>query len=321
MSSQMHKKRRNRARIISEYPDINDAFLSPKIKGFFDVTLSEAIVLGLVRQQVRIFIGIFGHGSTDLAEVLRVYEEEGVVKMYAVRHETEAVHAATALRWVTGEKSAVVTSIGPGGLHALAGSLAPLSNGLGIWLLLGDETTHDEGPNMQQIPGHEQNRFHRLFSAMGNTYTLHTPEAIGSAMRKGLVTTEHPFRQQPFFLLMPMNTQPQVIKRFNPDELPNNTSIRVGAADVLEDYQKAVDAIRQSKKMVVKVGGGARHIQSGLLEFLDLSDGVAVNSPLVPGVVPFSHERNMTVGGSKGSISGNYAMEEADMLVAIGTRF
>ncbi|MBW1848826.1 MAG: thiamine pyrophosphate-binding protein, partial [Deltaproteobacteria bacterium] len=321
MSSQMHKKRRNRARIISEYPDINDAFLSPKIKGFFDVTLSEAIVLGLVRQQVRIFIGIFGHGSTDLAEVLRVYEEEGVVKMYAVRHETEAVHAATALRWVTGEKSAVVTSIGPGALHALAGSLAPLSNGLGIWLLLGDETTHDEGPNMQQIPGHEQNRFHRLFSAMGNTYTLHTPEAIGSAMRKGLVTTEHPFRQQPFFLLMPMNTQPQVIKRFNPDELPNNTSIRVGAADVLEDYQKAVDAIRQSKKMVVKVGGGARHIQSGLLEFLDLSDGVAVNSPLVPGVVPFSHERNMTVGGSKGSISGNYAMEEADMLVAIGTRF
>jgi 3D-(3,5/4)-trihydroxycyclohexane-1,2-dione acylhydrolase (decyclizing) len=29
----------------------------------------------------------------------------------------------------------------------------------------------------------------------------------------------------------------------------------------------------------------------------------------------------MTVGGSKGSISGNYAMEEADLLVAIGTRF
>jgi 3D-(3,5/4)-trihydroxycyclohexane-1,2-dione acylhydrolase (decyclizing) len=29
----------------------------------------------------------------------------------------------------------------------------------------------------------------------------------------------------------------------------------------------------------------------------------------------------MTVGGSKGSISGNYAMEEADLLVAVGTRF
>jgi len=29
----------------------------------------------------------------------------------------------------------------------------------------------------------------------------------------------------------------------------------------------------------------------------------------------------MTVGGSKGSISGNYAMENADLLVAVGTRF
>ena len=29
----------------------------------------------------------------------------------------------------------------------------------------------------------------------------------------------------------------------------------------------------------------------------------------------------MTVGGSKGSICGNYAMEEADFLIAVGSRF
>ena len=86
-----------------------------------------------------------------------------------MRHEIEAVHAATALRWVTGEKAAVVTSIGPGALHALAGALVPLSDGIGIWFLLGDETTEDEGPNMQQIPRHEQDLFLRLFASMGNT--------------------------------------------------------------------------------------------------------------------------------------------------------
>ena len=53
----------------------------------------------------------------------------------------DASHAAMALRWVTGEKAAVVTSIGPGALHALAGSLVPASDGLGVWYLLGDETT------------------------------------------------------------------------------------------------------------------------------------------------------------------------------------
>ena len=55
--------------------------------------------------------------------MLRVYEAAGLVTTYPVRHETEASHAATALRWVTGEKAAVVTSIGPGALQAMAGSL------------------------------------------------------------------------------------------------------------------------------------------------------------------------------------------------------
>jgi len=34
--------------------------------------LSEAIVLGLLVQNVRNYIGIFSHGSTEVGEVLRV---------------------------------------------------------------------------------------------------------------------------------------------------------------------------------------------------------------------------------------------------------
>ena len=33
--------------------------------------------------------------------------------------------------------------------EALVASLVPASDGLGVWYLLGDETTEDEGPNMQ----------------------------------------------------------------------------------------------------------------------------------------------------------------------------
>ena len=58
-----------------------------------------------------------------------------------------------------------------------------------------------------------------------------------------------------------------------------------------------------------------------IAEFLDLVDGVAVTSPLVSGVIPYNHPRNMTVGGSKGSLCGNHAMENGDLLVALGTRF
>ena len=114
-------------------------------------------------------------------------------------------------------------------MHALAASLAPLSDGIGLWLLLGDETTEDEGPNMQQIARHGQNLFFGLFSAMGSTYMLHTPRAISSALRRGLNTVDHPFRPGPFFLLMPMNTQPVMITDFNLDSLPIGAAAAAGS--------------------------------------------------------------------------------------------
>lgn len=321
MDESLQKQRFERAMAIKSCGGIGLALDAGALPPYADISLSEAVVLGLLRQKVRKFIGIFGHGITDMGEVLRVYEKVGLLKTYPVRHETEAVHAATALRWVTGEKAAVFTSIGPGALHALAGSLVPLSDGVGVWFLLGDETTQDEGPNMQQIPGEEQDRFQRLFAAMGKTYKLHTPQAVGTALRRGRNATEHPCRPGPFFLLLPMNMQPAVILNFNFNELPYHPVPRLGPAADSGAYKDAALAIRAAKRVVVKIGGGGRNAGAELLQLLDLVEAVAVTSPLVSGVIPFNHPRNMTVGGSKGSLSGNFAMESADLLIAVGTRF
>jgi len=315
------RQRARRARAIREAGGIEPALASGALPRRADLTVSEAVVLGLLRQGVGKFVGVFGHGSTEIGEVLRVYEAAGLVRTFPVRHETEATHAATALRWATGEKACVVTSIGPGALHALAGSLVPNSNGLGVWFLLGDETAEDEGPNMQQIARHEQGLFLRLFSTMGGAYTLHTPGALATALRRGLNAVDHPYRAGPFFLLLPMNTQPALIASFNLDELPVGPPPPLGPAADNGAYARAAEQILSSERVVVKVGGGARSAGANLLQLLELADAVAVISPLVSGVIPFDHPRNMTVGGSKGSISGNYAMAEADLLVALGTRF
>ncbi|MEW6266496.1 MAG: thiamine pyrophosphate-dependent enzyme [Thermodesulfobacteriota bacterium] len=321
MEPDSSQARTARAQAIAAAGGVLEAVAIGGLSRRVDVTLSEAVVLGLLAQKVRRFVGVFGHGSTDLGEVMRLYEDAGLIKTYNVRHEVEAVHAASALRWVTGEKAAVFTSIGPGALHALAGSLTPLCNGLGLWLLLGDETTEDEGPNMQQIPLPGQGRFLKLFSAMGEAYSLHTPAAVTTALRRGLNTVDHPYRPGPFFLLLPMNTQPAPLCGFNLEELPVLPPPRPGEAPDRGDFRRAAEAIQAAERVVVKAGGGARQAGTELLEFLELADAVLVSTPLVPGLVPFNHPRYMTVGGSKGSISGNFAMEEADLLLAVGTRF
>jgi len=288
------------------------------LPGKVSLTLSEALVIGLLRQGVKTFLSVLGHGSTEIGEVLRIYQQAGLVRVCGLRSEIESSHAAAALRWVTGEKAAVVTSIGPGALQALAASIAPASNGIGVWYLLGDETTEDEGYNMQQIPKQIQGSFEKLFSTLGRAYSLHTPLSLPSALHRGAAVVDHPFRAGPFFLLMPMNTQAAWLEDFNLDELPVPHSLEIGAS--AGDYSIAARWIQEAKRIVIKVGGGGKDAGVELTRLLDRSGGVLVHTPIATGCIPYSDPRNMTVGGSKGSLCGNYAMENADLLIAVGTR-
>ena len=319
--SEMIEQRRKRAQEIKTYGTLRKAVEAGKLEQFQDISLSEAVVLGLINQGVKTFIGIFGHGMTDVGEVLRIYEEENAVRTVNVRNEVEASHIASMLRWKYNEVSAVFTSIGPGAMQATAGSLVPLANGLGIYYLMGDETSHSEGPNMQQIPRREQELFLRVLSTFGPAYSLHTPEAVFTALKRGDAVVNGRAKRSPFYMLLPMNVQPKVMEHCNLLEFTErSTESKIVSIDT-DLYKAAVEAICSSSRITVKTGGGAVNVSAEVLdEFLNLTDAVYVHGPQVPGLYPYSKERNMTVGGSKGSICGNYAMNECDLVIVIGAR-
>jgi 3D-(3,5/4)-trihydroxycyclohexane-1,2-dione acylhydrolase (decyclizing) len=309
---------RTRARAVAEAGGLDQALATglPKI---VEVTLSEALVLGLLKQGLRKYFAIFGHGSTDLGNVLRVYEEEGLTRTINCRNEVEMAHAATALRWQYGELSAVVTSIGPGAMQAFAGSLAAASNGVGVYHIYGDETTFGEGYNMQQVPKEEQGLFARMTAIMGQSYALHTPEALRDALRRGALCVNHPYRAGPFYLLLPLNTQPSRLI-VNLAALPVRPELpKLAPADDALIAQAAA-MIAKTAKVAIKAGGGARGHDAAIRKLAEAAGAAVILSPGSTGVLPDGHAQNMHVGGSKGSISGNYAMTEAELLVVIGSR-
>ena len=63
-----------RAATVAKHTTPYEALQSGAMEQFQDITVSEAVVLGLLNQGVRKFIGVFGHGSTDVGEILRAYE-------------------------------------------------------------------------------------------------------------------------------------------------------------------------------------------------------------------------------------------------------
>jgi len=315
-----YRQVRERARILAERSGLAAAISSGKLEPFAEISVSEALVLGLLNQGVRKYIGILGHGNTDIANILALYEEAGLVRTFNVRHEVEAAHCATMLRWHYGETAAVIASIGPGALQAFAGSLAAASNGIGVYHIYGDETTHDEGPNMQQIPKPEQAGFLELVKVMGQGYQLHTPEAVFTALRRGATTVFHPYFAGPFFLLMPMNVQPVVVPQFNLLELPARPEFPSVGCSQEETFRKAADLIREAKAIAIKFGGGAHDCGPEIQELAELADGVIVSGAKMTGSVPYSHPRYLGVGGSKGSPCGNYAMNQADLAIVVGAR-
>ena len=310
---------RTRARAVRTAGGIDAAVAGGALPKLVDTTLSEGLVLGLLKQKVSKYLAIFGHGSTDLGEVLRIYEEEGVTRTFNCRNEVAMAHAATTLRWQYGEIPAVVTSIGPGAMQAMAGSLAAASNGVGVYHIYGDETTFGEGFNMQQVPKEEQGLFGQMTAIMGRSYVLHTPEALRDALRRGSLTVNHPYRAGPFFLLLPLNTQPAQLT-LNLATLPARPNLPALAPASDTALDEAARLIGSARKVAIKAGGGTRGHDATVRSLVEAAGAAVVLSPGSTGVLPDAHAQNMHVGGSKGSISGNYAMAEADLVIVIGSR-
>ncbi len=317
--SEADRATRARARAIHQAGGIDAALAKGAIPKLVECTLSEALLLGLLKQGVAKYFAIFGHGSTDLGNCLRIYEEEGVTRTINCRNEVEMAHAATALRWQYGELSAVVTSIGPGAMQAFAGSLAAASNGVGVYHIYGDETTYGEGYNMQQVPKEEQGAFGRMTAVLGQSYVLHTPQAVRDALRRGALCVNHPYRAGPFYLLLPLNTQPARLS-VNLAALPARPNLpKLAPADDTA-IDEAAAMIAKAGKVAIKAGGGTRGHDAAIRKLAEAAGAAVVLSPGSTGVLPDAHAQNMHVGGSKGSISGNYAMAEAELLLVIGSR-
>jgi 3D-(3,5/4)-trihydroxycyclohexane-1,2-dione acylhydrolase (decyclizing) len=96
-------------------------------------------------------------------------------------------------------------------------------------------------------------------------------------------------------------------------ELPQHTSEDRSFAD-------AANLILKTGRVVIKAGGGSRQFAEEVLSLAEATGAPIVLSPGSLGILPDDHPLNMHVGGSKGSISGNGAMEGAELFIVIGSR-
>src|SRR6056297_1204626 len=119
---------------------------------------------------------------------------------------------------------------------------------------------------MQQVPKSEQGVFGRITAAMGASYTLHEPQALRDALRRGAAQVFHPAKAGPFYLNLPINTQPATV-RLRLDALPERP--RHAPLAPVDDSELAMAArlVAECPKVAIKAGGGSRCAADALRRF------------------------------------------------------
>ena len=79
LASSVFEHRLGRARAIAGAGDLGTALERGLLAPVLSLSLAEIIILGLLRQGVKRFFGVLGHGSTAIGEVLRAYQGGGAL--------------------------------------------------------------------------------------------------------------------------------------------------------------------------------------------------------------------------------------------------
>jgi len=278
-----------------------------KIKG------ANMILSALQKENVDVIFGFPGGAVLPLYD--KLYDDP--VKHLLVRHEQAAVHAADGYARVTGKPGVVFATSGPGATNLVTGIANAYMDSVPMVLFTGQVAKSFIGTDAFQeaditgitIPVTKHNYLVKDVAELPDI--LAEAFYIASTGRRGPVLIDVPkdvFDQEAYF------------------DYNREVDIR-GYKPTYEGHvgqvSRAVKAIRNAKKPVIFGGGGL--IRAGaskaLRELAETAKIPVILSLMGLGAYPGDGPLFLGMPGMHGSVTANYALTEADLIIATGVRF
>jgi 3D-(3,5/4)-trihydroxycyclohexane-1,2-dione acylhydrolase (decyclizing) len=270
--------------------------------------------------------GIFGHGNvTCLAEALQEVQDE--FPTWRGHNEQGMALGAVAYAKARDRRQIMVatSSIGPGSTNMVTAAAVAHTNRLPVLLLSGDTFQHRiVDPVLQQIE-----QFSDPTITAADTFKPVTrfwdritkPEQLLKSLPQALAVMLDPADCGPAFLALPQDVQAQAFAyptRFFAETVHY---IRRPVPDP-RDISRAAEVIAAARKPIVISGGGV-HYSEAIAELTDFVQrrGIPVVETMA-GKAAFvdSHPNYAGSLGIAGDSCSNAVAEEADVVIAVGTR-
>ncbi|HEY4278232.1 MAG TPA: biosynthetic-type acetolactate synthase large subunit [Conexibacter sp.] len=239
------------------------------------------------------------------------------IRHILVRHEAGGGHAAEGYAKATGKVGVAFGTSGPGATNLITPIADAMMDSVPVVFITGQVRTELIGTDGFQ----EADMLGMTLPIVKHSFMIKHPLEIPRAIHEAfhLARTGRP---GPVLVDIP-----QDLSRADIPYEPV-TDIRLpGYQPTVEGNQKqvklAAKALANSRRPVLYVGGGVVNANaSEELRELAISDRFPVTSTLMAlGAFPAPHDQWLGMLGMHGTRAANYAMDEADLIVAIGARF
>ena len=300
------------------------------------LTTAQAIVRFLAAQYIEIDgekhrlcgggFGIFGHGNvTCLGEALQDYKSE--LPLYRGQNEQGMGFAAAGYSkaWLRRRFMFCTASAGPGTANLLTSAALAHANRLPVLMLCGDTfLTRLPDPVLQQLEHFGDPTFgvNDAFKAVSRYWDRIThPAQIIQSLPNVIGTMLDPADCGPAFLALPQDVQGWTYDypvEFFQERVHR---IRSQAADPAE-IADAVALLKTAKRPMIIAGGGVQYGDAvhELTAFADATQIPVVET--IAGRANLTNDHPLNIGplGVTGSDSANAIAEQADVILAVGTR-
>jgi acetolactate synthase-1/2/3 large subunit len=266
---------------------------------------------------------LFGYPGGANLEIFDVLQEYGI-RCIRVEHEQGAAHAAEGFARVTGKVGVCLATSGPGATNLVTGIADANSDSVPIVAITGNVPSHLLGKNAFQ----EVNIVAITTPITKKSFLIDSVANIPTVIRQAFALAAGN-RPGPVLIDIPKDVQQHYPRdpegNYAPPRMPAEIASPEPPVGPISPSQLEVccQLLRAARRPLLYVGGGVTSSDTGpLLQQLAEKLGCPVTTTIMGlGTFPAEHPLSLHVLGMHGTKYANVAINEADLVVAIGVRF
>ncbi len=279
-----------------------------------EMTGAQAVITSLERAGVEV---VFGHPG---GAILPAYDPMlgSSIRHVLARHEQGAGHMAEGYAHATGRVGVCIATSGPGGTNLVTPLADAMMDSVPIVAITGQVATSAVGGDAFQ----EADITGITMPVTKHNEMVSSPDRIPGAIAEAFHIASTG-RTGPVLIDIPKDVLAATLTRF---EWPERVSLP-GYKPTVRGHSKmvreAADAILAAERPVIYAGGGiiASGAEEVLAQFAELLELPVVTTLMARGAFPDSHAQHLGMPGMHGHWTAVTALQRADLLIGLGTRF